>query len=119
MRDHHLPGTAPPAAGEDVGPLCDEPVGIKNIIDMAGLPAACHSRILLNNIAREDAEVVRRLRQAGAIVIGKDHNPGGPPSVSAVSVAAGLLRVCAALEQIGRGVPRLPDQPVFSDKGAT
>ncbi|WP_158600916.1 amidase [Teichococcus wenyumeiae] len=115
------------ARGEDVGPLCGVPVGIKDIIDVAGLPTTCHSRILLDNIALKDAEVVRRLRQAGAIVMGKlathefalggpsfdlpfpparnpwnyGHNPGGSSSGSAVSVAAGLLPLAVGTDTAG------------------
>ena len=115
------------AVGSDVGPLCGVPVGIKDIIDVAGLPTTCHSRILLGNVAREDAEVVRRLRNVGAVIMGKlathefalggpsfdlpfpparnpwnhDHNPGGSSSGSAVSVAAGLLPLAVGSDTAG------------------
>lgn len=58
-------------AGRVRGPLHGVPVGIKDIIDVAGLPTTCHSRLLLDNVAAADAAVVARLRQAGAIIIGK------------------------------------------------
>jgi aspartyl-tRNA(Asn)/glutamyl-tRNA(Gln) amidotransferase subunit A len=47
------------------------PVGIKDIIDVAGLPTTCHSKILIDNVASADAVRVSRLRGAGAIVFGK------------------------------------------------
>jgi aspartyl-tRNA(Asn)/glutamyl-tRNA(Gln) amidotransferase subunit A len=47
------------------------PVGIKDIIDVAGLPTSCHSKILIDNVASADAVCVSRLRGAGAIVLGK------------------------------------------------
>jgi aspartyl-tRNA(Asn)/glutamyl-tRNA(Gln) amidotransferase subunit A len=53
------------------GPLHGVPVGIKDIIDVAGLPTTCHSEILIENVALADAVCVSRLRGAGAIVLGK------------------------------------------------
>ena len=104
-------------AGRRRGPLHGVPVAIKDIIDVAGLPTTCHSRILLDNVATADAEVTARLRAAGAIVLGKlalhefaiggpafdlpfpparnpwntDHHPGGSSSGSGAALAAGLV----------------------------
>ncbi|MGC8477735.1 MAG: amidase, partial [Acetobacteraceae bacterium] len=63
--------TAEIARGRIRGPLHGVPVGVKDIIDVAGLPTTCHSRLLLENVAAADAAVVARLRGAGAIVLGK------------------------------------------------
>ncbi|HEV8680663.1 MAG TPA: amidase, partial [Stellaceae bacterium] len=105
------------AAGRLRGPLHGVPVGIKDIIDVAGLPTTCHSKILIDNIAASDAVCVARLRGAGAIVLGKlsthefaiggpsfdlpfpparnpwntDHHPGGSSSGSGAGIAAGLF----------------------------
>ncbi len=105
------------AAGRIRGPLHGVPVGIKDIIDVAGLPTTAHSRILLDNVAKVDAVVIQKLRQAGAIILGKtsthefaiggpsfdlpfpparnpwnpDHHPGGSSSGSGAGVAAGLF----------------------------
>ena len=105
------------AAGRVRGPLHGVPVGIKDIIDVAGLPTTCHSKILVDNVAKADAAVVARLRQAGAIIMGKlsthefaiggpsfdlpfpparnpwnpDHHPGGSSSGSGAGVCAGLF----------------------------
>ena len=105
------------AAGRPRGPLHGVPIGVKDIIDVAGLPTTCHSKILLDNVARQDAAVVARLREAGAIIIGKlsthefaiggpsfdlpfpparnpwnpDHHPGGSSSGSGAGVCAGLF----------------------------
>jgi aspartyl-tRNA(Asn)/glutamyl-tRNA(Gln) amidotransferase subunit A len=53
------------------GPLHGAPIAVKDVIDVAGTPTTAASRILRDNVPGEDAEVVRRLRVAGAIVLGK------------------------------------------------
>ncbi len=59
------------SAGRPRGSLHGVPVGIKDIIDVAGLATTCHSKILVDNVATTDAVCVSRLRGAGAIVLGK------------------------------------------------
>jgi aspartyl-tRNA(Asn)/glutamyl-tRNA(Gln) amidotransferase subunit A len=60
------------AAGRSRGPLHGVPVGIKDIIDVAGLPTTGHSKVLADSPdATADAVCVSKLRQAGAIVLGK------------------------------------------------
>ncbi len=104
-------------AGRSRGPLHGVPVGIKDIIDVAGLPTTCHSKVLETNMATDTAVCVSKLRGAGAIVMGKlsthefaiggpsfdlpwpparnpwnpDHHPGGSSSGSGSGVAAGLF----------------------------
>lgn len=99
------------------GPLHGMPVGIKDIIDVAGVPTTCHSRIRIGHVPQQDAEVVARLRAAGAIILGKtalhefaiggpafdlpfpparnpwnvNHHPGGSSSGSGAALAAGLV----------------------------
>ena len=53
------------------GPLRGVPVGIKDVIDVAGVATTAASRVLDGDIATRDAVSVERLRQAGAIVLGK------------------------------------------------
>jgi aspartyl-tRNA(Asn)/glutamyl-tRNA(Gln) amidotransferase subunit A len=53
------------------GPLWGVPVGVKDVLDVAGSVTSAGSRILAANVAAKDAEAVARLRRAGAIVIGK------------------------------------------------
>jgi aspartyl-tRNA(Asn)/glutamyl-tRNA(Gln) amidotransferase subunit A len=106
------------AAGRPRGPLHGVPVGIKDIIDVAGLPTTCHSKVLEDSaIAAADAVCVARLRGAGAIVLGKlsthefaiggpsfdlpwpparnpwntGHHPGGSSSGSGSGISAGLF----------------------------
>jgi aspartyl-tRNA(Asn)/glutamyl-tRNA(Gln) amidotransferase subunit A len=57
-------------AGRYLGPLHGVPVSIKDLVDVAGTPTTSGSRVPPRQPS-EDAPVVRRLRQAGAIVIGK------------------------------------------------
>lgn len=114
-------------AGRIRGPLHGVPVGVKDIIDVAGLPTTGHSKILVDNIAKTDAVVIQKLRQAGAIMIGKlsthefaiggpshdlpfpaarnpwnpDHHPGGSSSGSGSGVAAGLFPVALGTDTGG------------------
>ncbi len=59
------------AAGETLGPLAGVPVAVKDLLTMRGLPTTCGSRILDGWRPPYDAEVVRRLREAGATLVGK------------------------------------------------
>ncbi|MGI5126874.1 amidase [Pseudonocardia sp. CA-107938] len=106
------------AADPRPGPLSGVAVGVKDLIDVAGLPTRCGSTVLADAPpATADAPVVARLRAAGAIVVAKLHthefafgptgdvaatgparNPhdptritGGSSSGSAAAVAAGYL----------------------------
>ena len=93
------------------GPLAAIAVGIKDIIDVAGLPCRYGSAIYRDRIADKDAELVSALRAAGAVILGKTvttefaymqksitrnphelaHSPGGSSSGSAAAVAAGQI----------------------------
>jgi amidase len=102
------------ARGEARGPLHGIPIGIKDLIDVAGAVTTCGSRLMARNRAAADATVVQRLRAAGCIVLGKLHltefamlgyaegfpipvnprcperSPMGSSSGSGVALAAGL-----------------------------
>ena len=106
------------AAGTDRGPLHGIPVGIKDMIDVAGVPTTAGSTSRKDNVPAINAAVVDRLADGGAIIIGKlatyewgtvgpaydtlfpparnpwslDHITGGSSSGCAVAVAGGLLR---------------------------
>lgn len=97
-------------SGIDRGPLHGIPIGIKDIIDVKGLPTRAGSPLTSSQPVRQDADVVRHLREAGAIILGKTvttefacfdpaptrnpwnaaHTPGGSSSGSAAAVAAGM-----------------------------
>ena len=57
--------------GVDRGPLHGMPISLKDLIDVAGQPTTAASRVRAGHVASGDAPVVRRLRDAGAVLIGK------------------------------------------------
>ena len=59
------------AAGEPLGPLAGVPLTIKDLIAVAGLPLTAGSKMLTGYVPARDASVVVRLRNAGAVLLGK------------------------------------------------
>ena len=59
------------AAGRYRGPLHGVPISLKDIIDLRNTPTTAASRVRDGHVARRDATVVGRLREAGAIFVGK------------------------------------------------
>jgi aspartyl-tRNA(Asn)/glutamyl-tRNA(Gln) amidotransferase subunit A len=104
------------ARGDWRGPMHGAPYAAKDIFDVAGMATTCHSKIRIDHRAAADAFVVRKLRDAGAVLLGKlalhefatggpafdlpwpparnpwnrDLHPGGSSSGSAVALAAGM-----------------------------
>mgnify|MGYP004002099195 CR=1 FL=1 len=62
-------------AGEELGPLHGLPVAVKDLHDTAGILTTMGSPIYKDNVPTEDALIVKRMRDAGAIVIGKSNTP--------------------------------------------
>jgi aspartyl-tRNA(Asn)/glutamyl-tRNA(Gln) amidotransferase subunit A len=115
------------AEGVDHGIFHGIPVGIKDLIDVAGLPTTANAPGRKKVVADTDAVVVERLRKGGAIVVGKlatyewgtvgpdsrgafpparnpwslDHITGGSSSGSAAAVAGGLLRTTVGTDTGG------------------
>jgi aspartyl-tRNA(Asn)/glutamyl-tRNA(Gln) amidotransferase subunit A len=58
-------------AGRPLGPLAGLPVAVKDVLCTADLPTTCASRMLAGFRPPYDAEVVRRLRAADAVIVGK------------------------------------------------
>ena len=58
-------------AGHALGPLDGVPIMLKDNIDATGMPTTAGSYALIDNIPVKDAELVRRLRAAGAVILGK------------------------------------------------
>ena len=109
------------------GPLHGVPVAVKDFYDTAGIKTTAAFERFANRVPTEDAEVVRRLKHAGAIVIGKtnmdtlgmattgltsfygpvknpwnaDYIAGGSSSGSAVAVASGMCYVTVDTDAIG------------------
>jgi aspartyl-tRNA(Asn)/glutamyl-tRNA(Gln) amidotransferase subunit A len=59
------------ARGDRLGPLAGVPVAVKDVLATRGVPTTCGSRILRGWVPPYDATVVRRLREAGLVVLGK------------------------------------------------
>ena len=110
-------------AGRLRGPLHGIPVGVKDVIDVAGLPtrANCRARADLPP-PLADATVVAHLRAAGAVILGKTHTtelafyesvpptrnphdiartPGGSSAGSAAAVAAGMVPLALGTQTAG------------------
>lgn len=60
-------------AGNWRGPLHGIPIGLKDLFDTAGVRTTCGSALFADRVPSEDAEVVRLLKNAGAILIGKQN----------------------------------------------
>src|ERR1700683_2970777 len=63
------------AKSHSIGPLHGVPISIKSSIDVAGLPCECGSALRKGNVPSEDAPLVKRLRAAGAIILGNTNVP--------------------------------------------
>jgi len=61
--------------GETLGPLHGVPISIKSSLDVAGLRCEAGTRLRAGHVATEDAPLVARLRQAGAIILGVTNAP--------------------------------------------
>jgi len=70
------------ARGNYRGVMHGMPYAVKDIFDVAGMPTTCHSKLRMHHRATRDASVVRRLREAGAVLLGKlalhEFANGGP-----------------------------------------
>jgi aspartyl-tRNA(Asn)/glutamyl-tRNA(Gln) amidotransferase subunit A len=113
--------------GEWRGPLHGIPIALKDLIDTSGTRTTAGSALFRDRVPNEDADVVRRLRQAGAVILGKNnlhefayggsslvsffgdvHNPrntahiaGGSSGGSAAAVAAGLCYAAIGTDTAG------------------
>src|SRR5690242_10308118 len=105
--------------GIDKGPMQGIPHALKDIYGTAGIRTTCHSKLLLDNVPKQDSVVAAKFKAQGAVLLGKlathefalggpsfdlpfpparnpwnpDHMPGGSSSGSGAAVAAGLVRM--------------------------
>ncbi|WPB58259.1 amidase [Xylophilus sp. GOD-11R] len=113
--------------GRDRGPLQGIPYAVKDLIDVRGEATTCHSRLRLAHRAADDAVVVRRMTEAGAVLLGKlathefalggpafdlpfpparnpwnlAHAPGSSSSGAGAAVAAGFVRLAIGTDTAG------------------
>jgi aspartyl-tRNA(Asn)/glutamyl-tRNA(Gln) amidotransferase subunit A len=107
------------AKGINKGPMQGIPHALKDIYGTAGIRTTCHSKLLVDNVPKEDSVVAAKFKAQGAVLLGKlathefalggpsfdlpfpparnpwnpDHMPGGSSSGSGAAVAAGLVRM--------------------------
>lgn len=106
---------------EERGPLHGLPVGVKEVFDVAGMRCTWGTAIHADRIPEADAECVRRLKAAGAIVVGTlvsteyaiaaagptlnphdpSRTPGGSSSGPAAAVASGMLTLALGSQTVG------------------
>jgi amidase len=79
-------------AGEPLGPLHGLPVVIKDVTDTAGIRTTYGSPAFQDHVPKIDAEVVTRLRQAGAIILGKTNTPEFAAGANTVNRVFGATR---------------------------
>jgi aspartyl-tRNA(Asn)/glutamyl-tRNA(Gln) amidotransferase subunit A len=115
------------ARGEWRGPLHGIPIALKDLIDTAGTRTTAATAVFRDRVPSEDADVVRRLRQGGAVIVGKNnlhefayggsslvsyfgdvHNPwdasriaGGSSGGSAAAVATGMAFAAIGTDTAG------------------
>ncbi|MEC7211598.1 MAG: amidase [Pseudomonadota bacterium] len=108
-------------SGRPLGRLHGVPVGLKDIIDVAGMPCECGAAAMKGRVPKTDARLVESLRAEGAVIIGKTvttelafmqpaatrnpvnpaHTPGGSSSGSAAAVAAGHVPLAVGSQTNG------------------
>jgi amidase len=80
------------ARGEEPGPLAGVPVAIKDLTPTAGIRTTWGSKLFRDHVPSEDAEVVKRLKAAGAIVLGKTNTPEFGAGANTVNEVFGATR---------------------------
>jgi len=110
------------AAGQYRGPLHGVTVGVKDLVETAGVATTSSSQTRADYVPKEDAAIVRRLQDAGAIMVGKTHThefafgvitpttrnpwntehiPGGSSGGSGAALAAGMCHIAVGTDTGG------------------
>lgn len=109
------------ASGAPLGPLHGLPVGLKDVIDTAGIPTENGCPVDAGRVPERDACIVEKLKAAGALIVGKTvttelaflhpgktrnprntgHTPGGSSSGSAAAVADGMIPLAVGTQTGG------------------
>ena len=79
-------------AGDEIGLLHGVPIGIKDLTPTAGIRTTFGSPLYANHTPSEDAAVVKRIKQAGAIVVGKTNTPEFGAGANTVNRVFGATR---------------------------
>ncbi|MEM7194682.1 MAG: amidase [Pseudomonadota bacterium] len=107
--------------GQPMGKLHGIPIGIKDLVDTKGLPTAFGCKAFSDRVPENDARIIQRLKEEGAIILGKtttvemtafappetrnpwnsDRTPGGSSSGSAAAVASGQVPLAIGTQTIG------------------
>lgn len=108
--------------GARLGPLHGIPIGVKDIVDVFGMPTSAGSKHQDGFFPLHDSGAVRKLRAAGAIIVGKTNTheyalggttpptknpwsqeriPGGSSGGSAAAVASGQIRLTVGTDSVG------------------
>jgi Asp-tRNA(Asn)/Glu-tRNA(Gln) amidotransferase A subunit family amidase len=107
--------------GKSTGPLHGVPVGLKDIIDTVDMPTQLGTSVFKGRQTAKDARLVERLRESGAVIMGKtvttelaflhpsktrnphdlDRTPGGSSSGSAAAVAANHVPIAVGTQTNG------------------
>jgi amidase len=78
--------------GDTLGPLARIPIAIKDLTPTAGIRTTYGSTLYRDNVPDEDAEIVQRLKTAGAIVLGKSNTPEFGAGAHTVNAVFGVTR---------------------------
>jgi len=79
-------------AGDEIGSLHGVPIGIKDLTATAGIRTTFGSPLYADHIPSEDAAVVKRIKRAGAIVVGKTNTPEFGAGANTVNRVFGATR---------------------------